>query len=36
MVNYVSDLSDGLVEFCGVVGDRLVCKVRVMEMVNKG
>ena len=36
MVNYSSDFRDGLLEFCGVVDNRLVGKVCVMEMVNKG
>ncbi len=36
MVNDVSDLSDDLVEFCGMVDDRWIGKVCVMEMVNKG
>jgi len=36
MVNYVSDLSNDLFEFCGVVGDCLIGKVCVMEMVNEG
>ena len=37
MVNYVSDLSDDLFEFCGMVGDCLIgTKVCVMEVVYKG